>query len=313
MTHPTDLHGEAAVEAVGLGLRHRRGWALRDCSFRLPRGRVCGLIGPNGAGKSTLLSLTAGLMPPSEGALTVLGSDPREAAGRRPAYVAQEKPLYRRFTVAETLDMGRLLNPGSWDQGLAERVVAEGGIPSSARISALSGGQRTRVALALGLGRRAELLLLDEPTAEMDPVARHRMAGTLMELAAEYGTTIVMSSHVVTDVEDTCDFLLMVVGGQVRLAGGIDELVGAHRVLTGVHVDGAPDGLAGHTVVEDRVTGRQRTALVRSEGPVGGPWKSTEASLEEVVLAHLRASDAPLLITADAEVRSAAREPEVAA
>ncbi|MYW20879.1 ATP-binding cassette domain-containing protein [Streptomyces sp. SID2955] len=287
------MSSDTAFRADALGKRFRRrgAWALRNCSFRLPAGRVCAVVGPNGAGKSTLLALAAGLTTPTEGGVSVLGTTPA-AARPRVGFVAQDKPLYPQLTIAETLRMGADLNPGHWDPAVAERVVAGGDLDPGARVRTLSGGQRTRVALALALGKRPALLLLDEPMADLDPLARHELRGTLMAQAAEYGTTIVMSSHVVAELEDSCDHLLLMGGGRIRLAGEIDELLAAHR-----RVSGAADttDLGTHTVVESRVTGRQLTALVRPAGPLPGGLRTTAPSLEELVLAHLRNPGAPAL------------------
>ncbi|WP_432170900.1 ABC transporter ATP-binding protein [Streptomyces sp. 1222.5] len=295
---------DTAIEAIGLGRRfgRRGGWALRDCAFRLPAGRVCAVVGPNGAGKSTLLALAAGLLPPTEGRVRVLGTGPAEARPRV-GFIAQDKPLYPQLTVAETLRMGADLNPGRWDAALAEQVVAGGDLDPRSRVRALSGGQRTRVALALALGKRPELLLLDEPMADLDPLARHELMGTLMAEAARHGTTIVMSSHVVAELEDSCDHLLLVGGGRIRLAGEIDDLLAAH-----VRVSGAADsaGLDAHTVVESRVTGRQLTALVRPAGPLPADWRRSTPSLEELVLAHLRNPQAPALTAATAPAEESA-------
>jgi ABC-2 type transport system ATP-binding protein len=294
---------DTALEAAGLGKRfgRRGGWALRECTFRLPAGRVCAVVGPNGAGKSTLLAHAAGLLAPTEGSLTVLGTHPA-AARERIAYVAQAKPLYPQLTVADTLRVGHELNPARWDASVAERIVAKGDLDPKSRIRSLSGGQRTRVALALALGKRPELLLLDEPMADLDPLARHELMGTLMAEAAEHGTTVVMSSHVVSDLEGSCDHLLLIGGGRVRLAGDLDDLLAAHTLLTGPVGDLAP-----HTVVESRTTGRQLTALVRPNGPLADGWQSARPSLEELVLAHLRSPEAPTL-SLDA-TPAAAQEP----
>ncbi|AOR33503.1 ABC transporter ATP-binding protein [Streptomyces fodineus] len=295
---------DTAIEATGLGKRfgRRGGWALRDCAFRLPAGRVCAVVGPNGAGKSTLLALAAGLLPPTEGQLRVLGTGPA-AARPRVGFVAQDKPLYPQLTVAETLRMGADLNPGHWDPAVAEQVVARGDLDPGARIRSLSGGQRTRVALALALGKRPELLLLDEPMADLDPLARHELMGTLMAQAAQYGTTIAMSSHVVAELEDSCDHLLLVGDGRIRLAGDIDGLLAAH-----LRVSGAADraGLDAHAVVESRVTGRQLTALIRPAAPLPADWRTSAPSLEELVLAHLRNPQAPALTTAPAATEESA-------
>ncbi|MGW2087865.1 ABC transporter ATP-binding protein [Streptomyces sp. NPDC001880] len=294
----------AAIEATGLGMKYRSrngGWALRDCSFRLPAGRVCALVGPNGAGKSTLLALAAGLLRPSEGTVRVLGAAPGEARARV-AFVAQDKPLYPQLTVAATLWAGAELNPASWDQDTAERIA--GDLPRDAGVRDLSGGRRTRLALALALGKRPELLLLDEPMADLDPLARHQLMGALMAEAAEHSTTIVMSSHLLTELEGTCDYLLLVDGGRVRLGGETEDLLAAHTLLTGPVRDTGP-----HTVVESRTAGRLQTALVRRQGPVDTDvWEATEPSLEELLLAHLRSPKAPALLTPSAAAVETGRE-----
>ncbi|WP_327296660.1 MULTISPECIES: ABC transporter ATP-binding protein [unclassified Streptomyces] len=294
---------DTAIEAFGLGKTYgrRRGWALRGCSFRLPAGRVCALVGPNGAGKSTLLAHTAGLLRPTEGAVQVLGTSPA-AARERIAFVAQSKPLVGQLTVAETLRMGYELNPARWDAAAAERIIAGGKFNRNDPVRTLSGGQRTRVALALALGKRPELMLLDEPMADLDPLARHELMGALMSEAAEHGTTIVMSSHVLSELDGACDYLLLVDAGRVRLGGETEDLLAAHTLLTGPVA-----ALDPHTVIESRTTGRQLSALVRRDGPVSGDWQTMEPSLEELLLAHLRSPDAPALLTPSAEHRTEAR------
>ncbi|MER5869778.1 ABC transporter ATP-binding protein [Streptomyces sp. NPDC002044] len=279
---------ETVIEAEGLGLRHgRRGtWALRDVSLRLPEGRVCALVGPNGAGKSSLLTLAAGLARPTEGVI-------RSASRETLAYVAQDKPLYPQLTVGETLRMGRELNPGRWNAETARRIVEGGPLDPRSRVRSLSGGQRTRLALALALGKRPGLLLLDEPMADLDPLARHQLMGVLMADAAENGTSVVMSSHILTELEGACDHLLLLDGGRVRVFGPVEEVVAAHRLLTGPAA--ASDALAAHTVVETRITGRQLIALVRPRGPVDTrTWQTAEPSLEDLLLAHLRSPGAPV-------------------
>ncbi|MFE6361279.1 ABC transporter ATP-binding protein [Streptomyces sp. NPDC057806] len=298
---------EIAIEAAGLSKRFRRRLrpagrttGLEQLDFRLPAGRVCALVGPNGAGKSTLLALAAGLLRPSEGTVTVLGTTPA-AARERLAHVAQDKPLHPHLTVAATLRLGHELNPRRWDRAVAERIVAEGDLDPGAKIRTLSGGQRTRVALALALGKRPDLLLLDEPMADLDPLARHQLTGTLMADAAEHGTTVVMSSHVVAELEGSCDHLLLLGAGRIRLAGPLEDVLAAHTLVTGR----AGDSLAPHTVVESRTTGRQLTALIRPEGPVAPAWQPTEPTLEELVLSHLRSPDAPALTFRDTQEAAA--------
>ncbi|MFF2328450.1 MULTISPECIES: ABC transporter ATP-binding protein [unclassified Streptomyces] len=302
---PGNASGAWALEARGLGKRYRRGWALRDCSFRLPAGRICGLVGPNGAGKSTLLGLATQQVQPTTGELRIFGvpvDDP--AAMPRFAFLGQEKPLFKRFTVAETLRLGQELNPG-WDMAAAERIVRSGDVPMDARVGTLSGGQRTRLAFALAFGKRPDLLLLDEPMADLDPLARHDMGALLMSEAVERGTTVVMSSHLLSELEDMCDYLLVLADGKVRMAGDADALVPAHALVTGLAGEGNPaDLLAPHTVIEVRVQGRQFHALVRPNGPLPGDWVVAEPSLEEVLLAHLRSPRAPSLFTPGAGIEA---------
>ncbi|MFI6151473.1 ATP-binding cassette domain-containing protein [Kitasatospora sp. NPDC051170] len=303
---------EDALTAVGLGLKYRRSWALRDCDVRLPAGRICALVGPNGAGKSTLLGLAAGLLAPTTGAVGVFGRPAGAAESRRRvAFLGQDKPLYPRLTVAETLRAGHELNPG-WDQAVAERIVTLGGLDPNARIATLTGGQRTRVALALALGKRPDLLLLDEPLSDVDPVARQELTGLLMAEAAEHGTTVLISSHVLAELDGVCDFVLLLGGGRVRLAGDVDELREAHRLVVGAHegTDTTPDGLAGHRIVELRRTGRQFTAVLQPSGPLDPSWEATVPSLEDLLLSYLRSPDAePLLLSeaAPRHVEAAAR------
>ncbi|MEV7187953.1 ABC transporter ATP-binding protein [Kitasatospora sp. NPDC093102] len=282
---------ESALEATGLGRKYRSGWALRDCDVTVPAGRICGVVGPNGAGKSTLLALAAGQLTPTEGRLQVLGA----AAGApelraRVAYVPQDKPLYPGLTVAETLRMGRELNP-VWDERLVQRIVEQGELNPKTRIGSLSGGQRTRVCLALALGKLPDLLLLDEPMADLDPLARHQLMGTLMSAAAERGTSIVLSSHILPELDGVIDHLLLVQGGRIRLAGDLEEILDGHRLLTGPAGRGSV--LPAGSVVEQRVSGRRAIALVRTDEPVDGPWESERPSLEDLLLGYLRAPANP--------------------
>ncbi|MER7988564.1 ABC transporter ATP-binding protein [Streptomyces noursei] len=305
-----------AIEAEDLGKQYRRRWALQECSFRLPAGRVCAMVGPNGAGKSTFLGIAARLIEPSAGSLRLCGVPIGEPAVlKRVAYLAQNKPLYPRFTVAETLRLGRELNP-RWDQAVAERIVRSGNVPLDARVGTLSGGQRTRVAFAVAFGKRPELLLLDEPMSDLDPLARDELSGLLMAEVAEHGTTVLMSSHMLAEVEEMCDYLLVLAGGRLRMAGPTDALVPAHMLVTGRAVgDRVPAELTErHTVVESRVSGRQFSALIRPEGPLpthsgapgDAPWDAMPPSLEEILLACMRSPDAPALIMDEALKETAA-------
>ncbi|MFE2065179.1 ATP-binding cassette domain-containing protein [Streptomyces sp. NPDC059467] len=288
----TGPDASAALCATGLGFRYRRrgGRALRDCGFTVPSGRITALVGRNGAGKSTLLHLAGGLLRPGSGELRVLGTVPGTPEARaRVALLTQDKPLYPRFTVADTLLMGEKLN-SSWDRTTAERIVREGGIPLHARVGELSPGRRTRVALALALGKRPELLLLDEPLADLDPVARSEIMAELMAEAAERAMNIVLSSHVLPELEETCDWVLVLRDGRVELSEDAEVLRESHALLTGP-ADQA-DTLAGqHTVVRSRTSGRQLTALIRQRGPLRGDWHVERPGLEDVLIGYLQAGE----------------------
>ncbi|MCS7476866.1 ABC transporter ATP-binding protein [Umezawaea endophytica] len=212
------------VIAQGLGKKYRRGWALRETSLVVPRNRIVALVGPNGAGKSTLMGLITGLLRPTTGGLTVFGDRPA-GKGLHPAvsYLAQQKPLYQQFTVTETLRLGARTNP-TWNQDYAEHLVEQAAVPMGAKVGTLSGGQRTRVALALALGKRPSLLLLDEPLADLDPLARETVLRTLVTEARTQGITVVLSSHVLAELEGVCDHLVLLHNGRVLLAGDVNRL-----------------------------------------------------------------------------------------
>jgi ABC-2 type transport system ATP-binding protein len=215
------------VLAESLGKKYSRGWALQDCTLKVPAGRVVALVGPNGAGKSTLMSLITGLLRSTAGRITVFGDVPN-GRGMHPevAFLAQAKPLYPQFTVTDTLRFGRNANPG-WDQAYAEELVRRAQVPFEAKVGTLSGGQRTRVALALALGRRPRLLL-DEPLADLDPLARETVLQTLVEECRTHDITVLLSSHVLAELEDVCDHLVLLTSGRVLLAGDVDQLLRQH-------------------------------------------------------------------------------------
>ncbi|MBW5481275.1 ABC transporter ATP-binding protein [Streptomyces bambusae] len=297
--------GVAALAAEGLGKRYKRGWALQNCTFELPRGRVSALVGPNGAGKSTLMALATGLLTPTAGAIRVLGDSP-VSSGTHPrlAFLAQDKPLYRGFTVEEMLRAGSALNQ-EWDHTYARGLVESAGVPFHARISTLSGGQRTRVALAMALGRRPELIVLDEPLADLDPLAREEVMQALMAEVAETGMTVLLSSHVLADLEGICDHLLLLAGGRVRLAGDVEDLLAGHRLMIGPS-QGAESRFPDEIVVESRSTQRQATVLVRGHAPAVMPgWEAHEPTLEELAMAHLRSARPAAGQGATAEVAAA--------
>jgi ABC-2 type transport system ATP-binding protein len=279
----------AMLQTDGLGKRYGSFWALRDCSLEIPAGSVTALVGPNGAGKTTLLHLAVGLTEPSAGEVRVLGHSPREDAVEvlpRIGFVAQEHPLYRGFTIAETLRLGRELNP-SWNDDAARARIDALGLPLRKKVGALSGGQRAQVALTLALAKEPDLLLLDEPVAALDPLARREFLQSVMEAVAETGMTVVLSSHLIADLERVCDHLVILAGGRTQLFGPIDEIVGAHRLLTGPRSEAAEVARL-HDVVRQSDTERQTTLLVRANGHVyDAQWELHELDLEEIVLAYL--------------------------
>jgi len=279
-----------ALEARALGKQYRRAWGLRDCTLQLPAGRIAALVGPNGAGKSTLMALATGLLRPTEGEVTVLGNPPTgKGSPDGLAFLGQDKPLYKGFRVAEMLRAGRELNSG-WDQEYAENLIADAKIALDAKIGSLSGGQRTRVALALALGRRPRLLMLDEPLADLDPLAREDVMRTLMSEVAETGMTVLLSSHVLAELEEVCDHLILISDGRVALSGDVDELLAGHLLLVGAKPEGELD-FGPHTVIQAKTTPRQATVLLRTTEPVHLPdWDSDQPNLEELVLSYLRAT-----------------------
>jgi ABC-type multidrug transport system ATPase subunit len=279
---------DVVLETDRLGKRYGRTWALRDCSLALPAGRIAALVGPNGAGKSTLLHLAVGLLRPDAGEVRVFGATPYGNTDvlAEVGFVAQDTPLYRDFTAAELIEMGRRLNR-RWDGDLARTRLADLGIPPRKPVGKLSGGQRAQVALALALAKRPRLLLLDEPVASLDPLARREFLQSLMGSVAESGTTVLLSSHLLTDLERVCDYLVVLHAARVQLAGPVDDLADSHRLLIGPRHDGA--AMAGvAAVVKASHTDRQSTLLVRVDGPLADPmWTVRDVTLEDVILAYL--------------------------
>lgn len=278
-----------AFETTGLGKRYGRTWALRDCTLSLPAGRVAALIGPNGAGKTTLLQLAVGLLAPSAGAVRVFGRVPRERPLEvlpRVGFVAQDHPLYRGFTVADLLTMGRRLNT-LWDQQAAVSRLRALGIPLDRPAGKLSAGQQAQVALALALGKRPDLMLLDEPLASLDPLARRDLLRVLMDVTTADGLTVLLSSHILSDLERVCDFLIILSAARVQLAGDIEQIVRTHKRLIGPRAD--PSAVAHiHDVIEARHTERQTTLLVRVNGHLFDPaWEVQDVSLEDIALAYI--------------------------
>jgi ABC-2 type transport system ATP-binding protein len=280
------------LETERLGKRYGNMWALRDCSLQLPQGRVAALVGPNGAGKTTLLHLAVGLLRPDAGTVRVFGESPfnNTAVLAEIGFVAQDTPLYRDFTPAELVIMGARLNR-RWDAPLARTRLAQLGIPPDRPVGRLSGGQRAQVALALALAKRPRLLLLDEPVASLDPLARREFLQSLMGSVADAGTTVLLSSHLLADLERVCDYLIVLHAAAVQLVGPVEDLVAGHRQLVGPrHGDDPVAGVA--AIVRASHTDRQSTLLVRTNGPIDDPaWTVHEVTLEDLILAYLAEGD----------------------
>jgi ABC-2 type transport system ATP-binding protein len=284
------------VEASGLGKRYGSTWALRECSLAVPAGHVAALVGPNGAGKTTLLNLAVGLAAPDAGAVTVLGglAAGSPAALDGIAFVAQDTPLYKNLSAADMLHLTASLNR-RFDRAYARARLAELGIPPKRKAGKLSGGQQAQLALTLALARRPRLLLLDEPMAMLDPVARHDFMATVLTAAAEDGVSVLLSSHVLAELERVADYLILLSRGRVQVAGEVDDLLASHRVLTGPAAEA--DSYAGRPVVHVRRGGAQAHLLVRAgaDDPVPPGWEAHPVGLEELAMAYLREPGAAAL------------------
>ncbi|MGH9292276.1 MAG: ABC transporter ATP-binding protein [Acidimicrobiales bacterium] len=278
----------AVLEASGLGKRYGRKWALSDCTLSIPAGKVVGLVGPNGAGKSTLLQLSVGLLRPDTGSMAVLGERPGTSTSQmaRVGYVAQDTPTYAGLSIRDHLRLGDRMNP-SWDEELAEARIERLGLDPHEKAGRLSGGQQAQLALTLAVAKRPELLLLDEPVASLDPLARREFLQGLMEVVAEHGTGVILSSHLVADLERVCDYLIVLVDSRVQLAGDIDELLASHHLLTGPrhNRNALPSD---QQVIGESHTDRQSTLVVRTDEKILDPsWSVGQLNLEDLVLAYM--------------------------
>jgi len=278
-----------AIRSSGLGKRYGSRWALRDCGLEIPSGSVTALVGPNGAGKTTLLHMVIGLVEPTSGAVEVFGRSPRRDAKDvlpRLGFVAQDHPLHRNLTIAETLRYGHKLNP-TWNPQLAASRVERLGLSTKQKVGQLSGGQQAQIALTLALAKQPQLLVLDEPVASLDPLARREFLNAVMEAVVDEGITVVLSSHIVSELERVCDHLVTLAQGVTQLDGSIAEIVARHRLLTGPRSDAGSVARV-HDVIRESHTERQTTLLVRANGHVyDSCWEQHEVDLEEIVLAYL--------------------------
>jgi ABC-2 type transport system ATP-binding protein len=276
------------IETEGLGKRYGRKWALTECTLEIPAGHVVGLVGPNGAGKSTLLNLAVGLLAPSAGTMRVLGAPPALDATQlgRVGFVAQDTPVFSALSVLDHLKLGGHLNP-RWDRAVAANRIDQLGLDPAQRAGKLSGGQRAQLALTLAVAKWPELLILDEPVASLDPLARREFLQILMETVADQQVSVILSSHLVADLERVCDYLIVLVESRVQLAGPVDALLASHHRLIGPPRD--PASLpTNQEVIESSHTDRQSTILVRTDDPIHDPaWTVESIGLEDLVLAYM--------------------------
>ena len=281
-----------AIRCADLGHRYGRSWGLRQCDLEVPAGRVVALVGPNGSGKTTLMTMAAGLLPVTEGTVEVAGDVPAERLDRI-GFVAQDAPLWPRLRIADVLDIGRSMNP-RFDTVMAADRIQQLGLPPRARIGELSGGERAQVALTLVLAKRPELFLLDEPMANLDPLARRAFLGSIFEACHEAGATVLYSSHAVAELERISDYLVVLRAGRLRVAGDVDELRRDHRVVSGPN--GWPEG-GGWDVISRRSLSGQTVALIRyDDDHVPGPGlHSSPPTFDELVLGYLDGEPQTLL------------------
>jgi ABC-2 type transport system ATP-binding protein len=292
-----------AVETVDLGKRYGSVWALQHCSIDVPIGRVSGLVGANGAGKTTLMRMLAGLSRPTTGHALVMGRPPADRAEflREIGYLAQEVPLYKRWSAADHLALGAHMNP-VWDETLTRDRLRSLSIPLDRPMQALSGGMRAQVALALALGKRPRLLLLDEPVAALDPLARREFLASLAGAVAEGGVTVLLSSHLLADLERVCDHLVLIAGARPVICAEIDDLLASHKLLS-APVRDTTSIERDHTVVARTRTPREVSLIVKLAGPVLDPaWRIDDLGLEDIVLAYL-SQNAPVPANSLEEIR----------
>jgi ABC-2 type transport system ATP-binding protein len=282
------------IETQALGRRYGSTWALRDCTVAIPEGHLVALVGPNGAGKTTLVIIVVGLTAATTGSVSVLGGIPvgSPAALDGIAFVAQDMPLYRHLTVADMLHLTRNLNHG-FDGAYARTRLGDLGISENHKAGKLSGGEQGQLALTLALARHPRLLVLDEPTAPLDPLARHDFMASVMAAMAEEGLSVLLSSHALAELERVADYLVLIAHGVVRLDGTVDDLMAHHRLVTGpVTQPNDPRW----QVLDSTFAGSQQHLLVRLHAPtdlVPEGWEARPIGVEELALAYLRESSTP--------------------
>jgi len=281
---------KSAIQTTGLGKRYRSFWALKDCSINVPKGSVSALVGPNGAGKTTLLKLLVSLSRPSTGSANVLSKSPSQSPEylSEIGYLAQEIPMYARLSAKEHIAMGQHLN-NNWDSELATKRLSELSIPLDRPVGKLSGGQRAQVALGLALAKKPKLLLLDEPVAALDPLARIDFLKSLAQAVtdAEGELTVVMSSHLLADLERVCDHIVILASGETQLCEDIETALKSHKLLVGVRKEAVESDK--YTIIQQSHTARETSLLVRlNDTKYHDPhWHVRDVDIEEIVLAYM--------------------------
>lgn len=276
----------SVLETEDLTKRYRGKTALSNCTLDVPQGHVVGLVGPNGSGKSTLLNIASGVLSPTSGSVRVFDSPPASTSTQRErvGFVAQDTPVYAGLSVRDHLRYGQHVNP-KWDDRLAHRRVEQLGLDLRQRAGKLSGGQRAQLALTLAIAKRPDFLLLDEPVASLDPLARREFLQILMETVADHDVSVLLSSHLVADIERVCDYLVVLASSRVQVAGEVEDLLATHHRLIGPRDATPPQS---QVVIESSYTERQSTLFVRSDGPIIDPlWTVEAVNLEDLVLAYM--------------------------
>lgn len=280
-----------AIQINNLGKRYGSFWALKDCTITVPQGSLSALVGPNGAGKTTLLKLLAGVNSPSAGNATVLGQTPSQSSAylSQIGYLAQQIPLYNQMTVAKHLGMGAHIDT-HWDNDMAVKRLQELKIPFDRPVGKLSGGQRAQVGLALALAKRPKLLLLDEPVAALDPLARSNFLTSLSHAVADANgeLTVIMSSHLLADLEQICDYLIVLATGQTQLCGTIEDVLATHKQLIGPRINSTPQN-SSFTVIKQSSSERETMLFVRLNNPSfhDPGWRVHDVDIEDIVLAYM--------------------------
>ncbi len=288
----SSLERAPAIETSGLGKRYGSVWALKECAITVPQGRVTALVGPNGAGKTTLLRILAGLSAPTTGEARVLGRAPKQSEDFLSSigYLAQDVPLYKRLSAEDHLLMGAHLNH-CWDATAARERLTALKIPTDRPVATLSGGQRAQVGLGLALAKRPQLLLLDEPVAALDPLARREFLSSLAEAVADGHLSVVLSSHLLHDLERVCDHVILLANARTQICQDIDEVLISHRVLVGPrrNIENVEPTL---DVIKATHTAKQTRLLVHLNGPLLDPvWEVSEVGLEDIIMAYMDQDD----------------------